>query len=772
MGPGGYVGRIGALAVALGIGVAVFTGQGTASASPTEGSDTESSSESSSPDTATESASDAESAADPADPEASSDDDAAEDDTASQLRRSNKRWQRAQESQESTSRLADRDDGESTDDTERTTTDTAPTTTDVDEADIVEASPPEPSAIVEETTITEPAETTKPKPSDPVTVEFSGLVNALVSPFAGQDDEPTAPIDSPAVWTLAAAARRELQPVVAIPQTAPLEALQRLPIIGPLAITPIVAVLHQIPIVSDVLHPFIGYPLQPGGAAAPRDVKVVSFDGTEIYVHFMPATGLLPGQKAPTVLNGPGLGMPGATNIDGTIFGDLLTDAVGMIGVETLRDAGYNVVTWDPRGEWQSGGQLEIDSPDFEGRDVQAIITWVAQQPEAAFDPGSEVDPLIGMVGASYGGGIQLVTAAIDDRVDAIVPTIAWHSLNTALYKDEAFKTSWGALLSGVLLLTGADVNPRLYPAAITGILTGEVSEDDQQLLDDRGPGELVEKITAPTLLIQGTVDTLFTLQEAHDNATILIENGVPTKVVWFCGGHGGCVTSSNDGEVLEQATLAWLDKYVKGLDVPTGPQFEWVDQHGDRFSSDTYPVEQGAPLSVTSAAGGTLPLRQFFGGSGPNLRALTALPLGALGVLSAAEASNAVELTTAKAATTTYVVGAPELTLTYSGTGTSRHVYAQLVDDATGLVLGNHVTPIPVTLDGGEHTITIPLEMIAHTLAPGQTLTLQLVASAVTYQALRSSGELTVSSMTLSLPTADAAVINLPSDSETANVA
>jgi ABC-2 type transport system ATP-binding protein len=48
------------------------------------------------------------------------------------------------------------------------------------------------------------------------------------------------------------------------------------------------------------------------------------------------------------------------------------------------------------------------------------------------------------MVGASYGGGIQLVTAAIDPRVDATVPTIARHSLNTSLYKDQAFKSGWG----------------------------------------------------------------------------------------------------------------------------------------------------------------------------------------------------------------------------------------------------------------------------------------------------------------------------------------
>ena len=48
----------------------------------------------------------------------------------------------------------------------------------------------------------------------------------------------------------------------------------------------------------------------------------------------------------------------------------------------TLLQNGYNVVTWDPRGEWGSGGTLEIDSPDFEAKDMQAIISWVAQQPK------------------------------------------------------------------------------------------------------------------------------------------------------------------------------------------------------------------------------------------------------------------------------------------------------------------------------------------------------------------------------------------------------
>jgi ABC-2 type transport system ATP-binding protein len=268
-------------------------------------------------------------------------------------------------------------------------------------------------------------------------------------------------------------------------------------------------------------------------------------------------------------------------------------------------------------------------------------------------------------------------------------------------------------------------------------------------------------------------VDTLFSLQEAHENAMVLIGHGVPTKVVWLCGGHGACISSPNDGVLVERATMDWLDKYVKRLPIPTGPQFEWVAQIGRIFGSNTYPVKPGPFLDVVSDREQSLPLWLLLGGSGPNFRALQAGLIGALlGILSAADAPNAVELTLPGQATTQYLVGAPTLEFTYSGWGTNRHVYAQLVDDTTGLVLGNQVTPIPVTLDGEEHVVKVSLEQIAHTLAPHQTVTLQIVASAVEYQTLWSSGKLTVSSIKLSLPTADATAISVPSTTMTLTAA
>jgi ABC-2 type transport system ATP-binding protein len=63
-------------------------------------------------------------------------------------------------------------------------------------------------------------------------------------------------------------------------------------------------------------------------------------------------------------------------------------------------------------------------------------------------------------------------------------------------------------------------------------------------------------------------------------------------------------------------------------------------------------------------------------------------------------------------------------------------------------------------------------MEMVAHTLGLGETVTLQLVASAVSYGTLWSLGVLNVSSMQLALPTADAAAISSPSLTVTTSAA
>jgi ABC-2 type transport system ATP-binding protein len=469
----------------------------------------------------------------------------------------------------------------------------------------------------------------------------------------------------------------------------------------------------------------LGLACTPGASA--RDAIVKSFDGTQLVVHFFPAAALAAGHRAPTVLVGPGWGSPGDSNPNSPT-----SPATGIVGLGPLRRAGYNVLTWDPRGFGHSQGTVEVDSPQYEGRDVSALIDFVARQREALLDrPG---DPRVGMAGGSYGGGIQLVTAARDHRIDAIAPDIAWNSLLTSLDKHGAPKTGWSTLL----YLAGAShqLDPHIVSAESQSQAGAPLSAANLGFFASRGPGALVAQIRVPTLLIQGTVDDLFTLQEAVTNYGILRAHGVPTKMLWFCGGHGDCDFPQGDTGRVQRDTLAWLGRYLKkDRKVLTGPSFEWVDQRGHDFHAAQYPVPSAPPLTASGTGQLTL---SGVGGSGPLVDPNPSG--GALGLAAAAiapaKALNAVNIRIRDGARTRLLVGAPQLTLTYRGTAPSAdtHVLAQILDDATGKVLGNQITPIPVNLDGRTHTLTEPLEIIAATATPGARFTLQLVSQSTAY--------------------------------------
>lgn len=560
---------------------------------------------------------------------------------------------------------------------------------------------------------------------------------------------------------------------VLVAETTPLvAALEKIPVAGDL-VAPILVRIHQVPILSDVLAPVIGYavivPITVNDAQLAEQSEspiaftttVVSFDGTPISVNYFPALGPEQGGVAPTILNGPSLATAGY--IDPT----QATTVFGLVpGLEPLRAAGYNVVTWDPRGEFASGGILQLDSPDYEAKDVSAIITWVEGQPGTAFE-GATDDPLIGMVGGSYGGGIQLTSAGTDDRIDVIAPGIAWNSLSTALYPNDAFKTSFASLLLLSLVVTDSRINREIYSGIFTGATLGFLTRGQQDFLDAASPYQVTDQIKVPTLLLQGTVDDLFTLQQAIDNAEQIqaANPGVPVKMIWYCGGHGQCldpVDQDAQTAFLTQQTIDWMDLYLKGTGSPEDiPDFQWVDQDGKLWSSRYLPMtgsdlyKDSEPITA-SHSGGVLAIVPVLGGSGPQTQAKFPVSL-ALG----AKSDHAIDVEivnprAAEPAGDVYVVGAPEITLEYSGVGTSRVVYAQLVDNQTGRVLGNVVTPIPVTLDGKTHTQTISMENIAYTMEPGDSLTLQIVGSATPYENFTSYGVINVSKVDISLPTAN----------------
>jgi len=492
------------------------------------------------------------------------------------------------------------------------------------------------------------------------------------------------------------------------------------------------------------------------GAAERRDAFVTSFDGIRIYTHFFPGPGSTPSRPKPTIMVGPGWSMSGETSVESEGSAEQL---FGLSPINILHEAGYNVLTWDPRGFGSSGGTVQVDDPEYEGRDAQALIDHIAQQPEARLD--GKKDPRLGMSGGSYGGGIQLVTAGIDRRVDVIVPVIAWNSLISALFKAGDVKMGWGLILGGagiqgsVLPGVGDPLNndghqdPHFYSTITEGLASGKVSAENQAWFERKGPDHLLRRIKIPTLLIEGTVDTLFTLQEAVDNYEALRRNKrrgsggrkpIPLKMIWFCGGHGICLTDAGPAEYVSDRTVAWFDRHLKGRrKVKTGPEFTWVDEAGTWRDSDEFPLRKVGTLKGSRS--GTWPLLPGAAGGG--------------GVIVATPAPDAFTVPIAGPKAAADVVGAPKLRITYTGTGAPKdtHLYAQIVDPRRHLVVGNVTTPVPIQLDGNRHTVSLPLEQIASRAPAGGGYELQLTSSSTVYDLQRSAGLLDFEKVEVELP-------------------
>ena len=539
-------------------------------------------------------------------------------------------------------------------------------------------------------------------------------------------------------------------------------------------------------------------------AAGAKDVTVSSFDGTKIAAHWFPGKGVSANAPAPTILEGPGWSQPGDSASGGGPGPGAL---FGVPGIDNFIDHGYNVLTWDPRGFGQSGGTVQIDDPRYEGRDVEALIDWVAKQPEVQLDQSctaskkkrkrhakrrrraksrvtcatSPNDPTIGMAGASYGGGIQLVSAALDKRIDAIAPTISWHSLLTSLFPNGNIKFGLGiaaervgrrgepARRADLTRHRGGQAGPvtsiRSSPTALRaapfprgprldglararrpgqpdpGPDPADPGDRGHALPARRGGDELRPDRRQPVadLRDQGQGEE-GEGQEADEAAPRTAVENVPVKMLWFCGGHGVCLTDDGPGSsYLDQRQLGWFDRYLRGrADADTGPKFAWIADDGQLRSSDAYPLRSAGQLSGSGS--GTLPIVPGQGS-------------GAL--IFATQAANAVNVPVPGPSADANVVGPPHLDLTYRGTAAPQKtwIYAQFANPRNGTVLGNMATPIPLTLDGQEHTISRDLELVAGRAPAGGGYTLQLTASSSLYDLQRSLGAATFDDIHVTMP-------------------
>ena len=309
--------------------------------------------------------------------------------------------------------------------------------------------------------------------------------------------------------------------------------------------------------------------LEPGGdasqpvAARDYDATVINpNDGTPIAITVLQPQ-LAPGEVAPLILHSHGFGGTRLMGRDQNTLYEQLTGGT-LPSAEAARQAaqnGYFVISFDERGFGESGGQVEVIDPRFEGEDIKAILNWAEQQMEHREHLGyRDGDLVLGALGLSYGGGYQLIGAGVDPRFDAIVPTVGWYDLLYSLSPGDVIKSDWGVLLVTLGIPTsGARLNPLLYQALIEGLaapLTQQgFSDPVRDKLYNNSPrsfcesresedGTLVASVsgrmtpTVDALIIQGVADTLFTLNEGWANAECLRAAGNDVHFVGMRFGH------------------------------------------------------------------------------------------------------------------------------------------------------------------------------------------------------------------------------------------
>lgn len=314
--------------------------------------------------------------------------------------------------------------------------------------------------------------------------------------------------------------------------------------------------------------------------------------------------------------------------------GERQRDPTGF--VDRLLDEGYAVLTWDSRGFGCSGGLVHIDKPDVEGRDVSALIDWVVAEghPIATDDDG---DPIVGMSGGSYAGGIQLSTSAVDDRLDALAPEIAWSDLRYSLYAAEVVKQGWVAILYGAGVATataqgedpdcaadngGSGLHPQIHQGFSEFMSGGRISEDTLEFFAASSVAHFGEDrpVEVPTLVVQGSVDTLFDLTDGAGIGAHVAAQGDDVRYLVYCGGHVSCpagYAGADDGAYVADAVIGWFDRYLKGDEaVDTGSPVTYRTNEGEWRDVDSFPHPDSRPVDVIGEASGlpVVPVLDFPG--------------------------------------------------------------------------------------------------------------------------------------------------------------
>ena len=328
-----------------------------------------------------------------------------------------------------------------------------------------------------------------------------------------------------------------------------------------------------------------------------------------------------PGASYPLVLHSHGYGGSKLTALAAN--GDLQPTLPHFPSINALAQAlpyhGYVVISFDQRGHGEStNANARLIDPALETQDARALLDWAYDHADdygiqRQSGTGIDKDLKVGTLGYSYGGAFQMPLAALDARIDTVVPNGTWHGLLYSFLPGDSVKLGFGGLL-GILGTIGGVHNTPIVQALINTIgvsgagaynvrsradLIAAVAkpatrprplteEETIALFDTHGMnyfrrqqkagaawgfGESEAKLRkVPALFLQGNRDVLFNLTEAYWNRRYFGEAGGDVRLISTDGGHMNPLANQTEGTancgaiVGVASVLGWFDHYLKGV--------------------------------------------------------------------------------------------------------------------------------------------------------------------------------------------------------------
>ncbi|MFF3608773.1 CocE/NonD family hydrolase [Streptomyces sp. NPDC002463] len=228
---------------------------------------------------------------------------------------------------------------------------------------------------------------------------------------------------------------------------------------------------------------------------------------------------------------------------------------------QKLADSGYVVVSYNSRGFWQSGGEIETAGPR-DVADASKVIDWALANTPA--DPAH-----VGMAGVSYGAGISLLAAAHDPRIKAVAALSGWADLIESIYSGRTQHLQAAALLGGAGYLTGRP-GPELQEI-LGDFLSSDLAKEEDMIAwgRKRSAVEQLDRINAngaAIMLGNAWGDTIF---PPNQYASFYEKLTGPKRLEFRPGDHATAEATGLLGLPNDTWTSAhrWFDHYLKGVD-------------------------------------------------------------------------------------------------------------------------------------------------------------------------------------------------------------